>query len=108
MLTRLINCSDWLLKAELDVQSAVCSHLPLSAGVTEDTVCVGLARLGSDDQAIRVGTLRQLVSCDLGGPLHSLVVTGRLHPLEVDMLRLNAQPDALQHLSMIDSSTYTS
>ncbi|XP_034438201.1 diphthine methyl ester synthase [Hippoglossus hippoglossus] len=77
-------------------------------GVTEDTVCVGVARLGADDQVIRVGTLRQLVSCDLGAPLHSLVVTGRLHPLEVDMLRVNAEPNALQHLRMIDSSTYTS
>ncbi|KAF3834587.1 hypothetical protein F7725_027145 [Dissostichus mawsoni] len=34
-----------------------------------------------DDQLIRTGTLRQLVSCDLGEPLHSLVVTGHLHPL---------------------------
>ena len=71
-------------------------------------MCVGVARLGSDDQVIRVGTLRQLVSCDLGAPLHSLVVTGRLHPLEVDMLRVNAEPSALQHLRVIDSSTYTS
>uniref|UniRef100_A0A8C6KXH9 diphthine methyl ester synthase n=2 Tax=Nothobranchius furzeri TaxID=105023 RepID=A0A8C6KXH9_NOTFU len=77
-------------------------------GVTEDTVCIGLARLGSDEQKICVGTLRQLVSCDLGGPLHSLVVTGQLHPLEVDMLRINAEPTALDHLSMIDSSTYSS
>uniref|UniRef100_A0A3Q2DGK2 diphthine methyl ester synthase n=1 Tax=Cyprinodon variegatus TaxID=28743 RepID=A0A3Q2DGK2_CYPVA len=77
-------------------------------GVTEDTVCVGLARLGADDQTIRSGTLRQLASCDLGGPLHSLVVTARLHPLEVDMLRVNSEPDALKHLRMIDSSTYTS
>ncbi|CAN9500716.1 unnamed protein product [Ophioblennius macclurei] len=77
-------------------------------GVTEDTVCVGVARLGADDQAVRVGTLGQLASCDLGAPLHSLVVTGRLHPLEVDMLRINAEPDALQNLRAIDSSTYTS
>ncbi|XP_029939360.1 diphthine methyl ester synthase [Salarias fasciatus] len=77
-------------------------------GVTEDTVCVGVARLGADDQAVRVGTLRQLVSCDLGAPLHSMVVTGRLHPLEVDMLRINAEPDALKNLQAIDSSTYTS
>ncbi|KAG7218886.1 hypothetical protein INR49_019472 [Caranx melampygus] len=77
-------------------------------GVTEDTVCVGVARLGADDQTIRVATLRQLVSCDLGAPLHSLVITARLHPLEVDLLRLNAEPNALQHLRMIDSSTYTS
>lgn len=78
------------------------------AGVTEDTVCVGVARLGADNQTIRVATLQQLMSCDLGGPLHSLVVTGRLHPLEVDMLRVNAEPNALQHLRMMDSSTYWS
>ncbi|XP_030583437.1 diphthine methyl ester synthase [Archocentrus centrarchus] len=77
-------------------------------GMTEDTVCVGVARLGSDDQMIRVGTLHQLVSCNLGAPLHSLVITGRLHPLEVDMLRLNAEPNALENLHMIDSSVYIS
>ncbi|XP_010779355.1 diphthine methyl ester synthase, partial [Notothenia coriiceps] len=77
-------------------------------GVTEDTVCVGVARLGADDQLIRTGTLRQLVSCDLGEPLHSLVVTGHLHPLEVDMLRVNAEPDALKDLKSIDSSTFCS
>lgn len=67
-------------------------------GLTEDTLCVGVARLGSEDQQIRAGTLRQLASCDLGPPLHSLVVTGRLHPLELDMLRIHAEPDALQHI----------
>ncbi|KAM8888518.1 diphthine methyl ester synthase isoform 1-T1 [Synchiropus picturatus] len=77
-------------------------------GMTEDTVCVGLARLGADDQVVRTGTLRQLASCDLGPPLHSLVVSGRLHPLEVDMLRLTAEPDALKGLKAIDSSTYCS
>lgn len=81
---------------------------PSPPGVTEDTVCVGLARLGSDAQTIRAGTLRQLASCDLGGPLHSLVVTGRLHPLEVDMLRINAEPDALEHLRAVDGSAFTS
>ncbi|XP_049895816.1 diphthine methyl ester synthase-like [Epinephelus moara] len=77
-------------------------------GMTEDTVCVGVARLGANDQTIRAATLRQLVSCDLGGPLHSLVVTGHLHPLEVDMLRVNEESNALQHLHMIDSSTFCS
>ncbi|XP_054644492.1 diphthine methyl ester synthase [Dunckerocampus dactyliophorus] len=73
-------------------------------GVTEDTVCVGVARLGADDQKICTATLAQLVSCDLGAPLHSLIVPGKLHPLEVDMLRLHAQPDALRYLAMVDSS----
>lgn len=69
---------------------------------------MGVARVGAEDQVIRTATLRQLASCDLGPPLHSLVVTGRLHPLEVDMLRLSAAPDALTHLEVVDSSTYTS
>ncbi|KAG7265180.1 hypothetical protein CRUP_030294 [Coryphaenoides rupestris] len=77
-------------------------------GLSEDTVCVGLARVGAEDQVVRTDTLRQLGSCDLGPPLHSLIVTGRLHPLEVDMLRLSAAPDALERLEVVDSSTYTS
>ncbi|KAL4634859.1 diphthine methyl ester synthase [Arapaima gigas] len=77
--------------------------------ISEDTVCVGLARVGADDQAIVAGKLQQLACCDLGGPLHSLIITGHLHPLEVDMLRLFAtQPDSLQSLRTTDSSTYTS
>ncbi len=55
--------------------------------MTEDTVCVGVARVGSDDQCIRVGTLKQLATCDLGPPLHSLIITGHMHPLEIDMLK---------------------
>ncbi|XP_075901678.1 diphthine methyl ester synthase [Nelusetta ayraudi] len=77
-------------------------------GVTEDTLCVGVARLGADNQLIQVATLQQLASCDLGGPLHSLVVSGRLHPLEVDMLRVHALPGALEQLQTLDSSTYWS
>lgn len=77
--------------------------------LTEDTVCVGLARVGADDQLIRAGSLRELESCDLGAPLHSMVVTGHLHPLEVDMLRLFSPPtNGLQSLKMTDSSTYMS
>lgn len=84
------------------------THSVLCAGVTEDTLCVGVARLGADDQLIKVATLQQLASCDLGGPLHSLVVSGRLHPLEVDMLRVHALPGALEQLQTLDSSTYWS
>lgn len=69
---------------------------------------MGMARLGADDQLIRVAPLQQLVSCDLGGPLHSLVVSGKLHPLEVDMLRVYAEPGAMERLQTLDSSTYWS
>lgn len=76
--------------------------------MTEDTVCVGLARVGAEDQAIRSGTLRELASCELGGPLHSMIISGHLHPLEVDMLKLFSDPEGLKTLKMTDSSTYIS
>jgi hypothetical protein len=95
-----VEPSGWLEDGGLEVLTSV-----VSTGLTEDTLCVGVARVGAEDQVIRTATLRQLGSCDLGPPLHSLVVTGRLHPLEVDMLRLSAAPDALAHLEVEDSST---
>ncbi|XP_078247927.1 diphthine methyl ester synthase [Pogona vitticeps] len=58
--------------------------------VTENTVCVGLARVGGADQKIASGTLWEMTSVALGDPLHSLIITGTLHPLEVDMLKLFA------------------
>ncbi|XP_066503907.1 diphthine methyl ester synthase [Hoplias malabaricus] len=76
--------------------------------ITEETVCVGLARVGADDQAIQAGSLQEMASCDLGGPLHSMIICGHLHPLEVDMLRLFSGPVGLKSLKMTDSSTYIS
>uniref|UniRef100_A0A673ITC4 diphthine methyl ester synthase n=1 Tax=Sinocyclocheilus rhinocerous TaxID=307959 RepID=A0A673ITC4_9TELE len=76
--------------------------------MTEDTVCVGLARVGAEDQTIRSGTLQELASSDLGGPLHSMIISGHLHPLEVDMLKLFSGPEGLKTLKMTDSSTYAS
>ncbi|KFW79595.1 Diphthine synthase, partial [Manacus vitellinus] len=55
---------------------------------TENTVCVGLARVGAPDEKIAAGTLQQMSSVELGGPLHSLIVTGTMHPLELEMLKL--------------------
>ncbi|PIK58168.1 diphthine synthase [Apostichopus japonicus] len=54
---------------------------------TENTICVGLSRVGADNQKIVSGTLRELSETDLGEPLHSLVIAGHMHPLEIDMLR---------------------
>ncbi|XP_070563370.1 diphthine methyl ester synthase-like [Ptychodera flava] len=57
---------------------------------TEDTICVGVARVGADDQKLAVGTLKELASVDMGAPLHSLVIAGHMHPMEMDMLKLFA------------------
>ncbi|KAG8643780.1 probable diphthine methyl ester synthase isoform X1 [Manihot esculenta] len=52
----------------------------------EDTRCVGFARLGSEDQMIVTGTMKQLLAVDFGAPLHCLVIVGKTHPLEEEML----------------------
>ncbi|KAL9395546.1 hypothetical protein Peur_009799 [Populus x canadensis] len=54
----------------------------------EDTNCVGLARLGSEDQKIVAGTMRQLLAVDFGAPLHCLVIVGTSHPIEEEMLNM--------------------
>lgn len=53
---------------------------------SEDTTCVGLARVGSEDQAIVAGSMKQLLTIDFGPPLHCLVIVGDVHPVEEEML----------------------
>ncbi|GFQ74890.1 diphthine methyl ester synthase [Trichonephila clavata] len=55
---------------------------------TEDTICVGLRKIGSDDQKIIAAPLRRMATVDLGPPLHSLIICSDLHPIEKDMLEL--------------------
>ncbi|CAO2839125.1 unnamed protein product [Amaranthus hypochondriacus] len=52
----------------------------------ENTTCVGFARLGSEDQIIVAGSMKQLLTVDFGAPLHCLVVVGETHPVEEEML----------------------
>jgi diphthine synthase len=54
---------------------------------TRKTLCVGLARMGQETQVIRAGTLEELQSFEFGGPLHSLIICGDLHELEVEVLK---------------------
>ncbi|KAL3634244.1 hypothetical protein CASFOL_021298 [Castilleja foliolosa] len=53
----------------------------------EDTACVGMARLGCEDQVIVSGSLKQLLTGDFGRPLHCLVIAGDIHPVEEEMLK---------------------
>ncbi|KAL8668743.1 MAG: hypothetical protein Q9168_006639 [Polycauliona sp. 1 TL-2023] len=53
-----------------------------------ESLAVGVARLGSDDQRMAAGTLKEISESDLGPPLHSLVLLGkRAHDLERDYSR---------------------
>ncbi|KAK6171874.1 hypothetical protein SNE40_018298 [Patella caerulea] len=62
----------------------------------DETVCIGVARVGSDEQHIIAATLKQLTSVDMGAPLHSLVIPGKTHPIETDMLRHFALDDSVK------------
>lgn len=54
----------------------------------EDSLFVGLARVGHDSQAIVACTLREMKDCDLGAPLHSLILPIKdLHPIEKEYLQ---------------------
>ncbi|CAF4911464.1 unnamed protein product [Pieris macdunnoughi] len=59
----------------------------LNSGLTEDTLAVGLSRVGAPDQRITVRSLKEMQNHELGPPLHSLVIPSpNLHPLELDYL----------------------
>jgi diphthine synthase len=51
------------------------------------TLCVGLARMGQPTQKMVAGTLEELTKVDMGGPLHSLIICGDLHDLELEVLK---------------------
>ncbi|KVI07761.1 Tetrapyrrole methylase [Cynara cardunculus var. scolymus] len=52
----------------------------------EDTLCVGFARLGSENQMVVAGSMKQLRAVDFGPPLHCLTIVGKTHPVEEEML----------------------
>ena len=54
----------------------------------ENTIAVGFARLGSEDQCIVAGTLGQLQTVEFGAPLHCLVIAGELCEMEKEHLSL--------------------
>lgn len=57
------------------------------SGLDNESLVVGLARIGSSSQKIVAGSLVKLANFDLGPPLHSLIIPSReLHPLEIEYL----------------------
>ena len=71
-------------KEEAEIDELVQRHDVLNPATT---LAVGLARVGRDDQRICVDTVERLSASDLGPPLHSMVVAGRLHPIEIEFMR---------------------
>jgi len=57
---------------------------------TEETLAVGMARLGSESAIVKGGLIRDLLGFDFGSPPHVLIVPGRLHFLEEEALKILA------------------
>jgi len=55
---------------------------------SKETLCVGCARLGSDNFMIKSGTADELMGVDFGHPMHCLIVPGKLHFKEEEALEL--------------------
>ena len=61
----------------------------LKEGVfTQDTLCIGCARIGCSDFEIHAGTAQELLKKDFGDPLHSLIIPGKMHFLEEEALEM--------------------
>ena len=79
------QCASQMLEIEEQKQEKVYS---------EDSLAVGVARVGAKDQKMACGTLKELSEVDLGPPLHSLVLLGRRgHELERDYIKAFAIDD---------------
>ncbi|XP_066249117.1 diphthine methyl ester synthase [Euwallacea similis] len=63
------------------------SGMKAGAEITPDSLCIGLARVGSETQKITACSLKAMTQVKLGEPLHSLIIPGpQLHPLEQEYL----------------------
>ncbi len=54
--------------------------------VTEKTLAVGVARLGSSEMVIRHGTVAELLAVDFGTAPHCIIISGKLHFMEEEAL----------------------
>ncbi|MBI3027449.1 diphthine synthase [Candidatus Woesearchaeota archaeon] len=69
----------YLLKIELKRNGKIFS---------EKAFCVGCARIGSESQAIKAGTAKEILKTDFGKPVHCLIVPGKLHFMEEECLKI--------------------
>ena len=58
--------------------------------ITDQTLAVGVARVGAEDMKIKAGRVERLKSYDFGGPPHSIVIPGKLHFMEAEALQILA------------------
>ena len=52
----------------------------------EDTLCLGCARIGCEDETIKFGKAKDISKIDFGKPMYCLIVPGKLHFMEEEFL----------------------
>jgi len=55
---------------------------------SEETKAIGCARLGSEDPVIKYGKVSDLLEFDFGPELHCLIIPGKLHFIEEEMVNI--------------------
>jgi len=56
--------------------------------INKELLAVGCARLGSDDAMIKAGTFSKLKKVNFGKPPYCLIIPGKLHFMEEEMLKI--------------------
>jgi diphthine synthase len=69
----------------LTISEAIRRLVKSQRGLT-DQIAVGAARIGSYDQYVKAGKMRDLINQDFGALPHVLVVPGKLHFIEIEAL----------------------
>ena len=69
----------YLLKVELKRNERIFS---------EKILCIGCARVGSENQVIKAGSAKDLLKFNFGKPVHCLIVPGKLHFMEEEGLKI--------------------
>jgi diphthine synthase len=68
------------------------------------TLCVGLAQMGRPTQNMVAGTLEELTKVKMGRPLHSLIICGNLHDLELEVLKFMVEEGSAYELEKHNAS----
>ncbi|MDO5848834.1 MAG: diphthine synthase [Methanobrevibacter sp.] len=68
--------------------------------INEDTLAMGIARVGSKDCIVKAGKISELIDYDFGGPLHCIIIPSKLHIVEAEYLVeiAGADPEILEEI----------
>lgn len=54
--------------------------------INENTLAIGIARVGSKDVVVKADKIEKLIDFDFGGPLHCIAIPSKLHIVEAEYL----------------------